>query len=446
MMNRTNLAAILILVLIAHCLCGLRQTLAESALSLLSGFDTQRIESVYPPVDNDSTGELAKLIYRLRNVDSQSLESRIEVGLQLELGDAVRTAGIVESIRTMDVPANLIPVLDMSKLVILTITDGATKLDVVVESVDPKVRNGDRVDGIGVAIELNGEHGKSPASIAVSKLRWFPQQVPNAGWQLLRDAGVDLSLVSGLSSRDRRPLVAADGDAFYSMLAAADSIGSSDDLPVPTSIEPLQMLRQPNELSGQWIQVELETVQITRVFVTELDRKAQLGRDHYFQIDAVGDLGNVVVKIESTSDDGPPALFEGRYPISVVTPELPEFLQKQMVATSGNDFVVTGLRTKISVDAFFFRLWSYQSDFMNQHGGGNQFGPLLVAARIANREPEGTAVDGLGLIGAIAATTVIAGIVITFLWHRKTTASDRAIRKRQQAKESERLDFPSDST
>jgi len=446
-MHRMNLNAILIFVSVTYCVFGVRDSLADSALALLSGFDVERIESVYPPVDDDSTGELSKLIYRLQNVDSQILERRIDPTSLLKLGDAVRISGIVESIRTIEVPSKLIPFLDISQLFVLTIVAGQSETEVVALAIDPKVRKGDRVEGIGVAIEVAKEQAKSPIAVAVTKLRWFPEQVPNTGWRLLRDAGVDLSLVSSLSSRDRRPLVAADADAFYSMIAAAASIGSNGDSPVPASIEPLQMLREPSEMSGQWIQVELETVQITRVFVTDPHRQAQLGRDHYFQIDAVGDLGNVVVKIEPTSDDGKPALFEGRYPISVVTPELPEFLHQQLLTKSGNDAVVTDLRTKIAVDAFFFRLWGYQSDFMNQHGGGNQFGPLLVAAQISNREPDGTAaVDGLGAIGAIAATAVITGIVVTFLWHRKTTAADRAIRRNKQAKESERLDFPTNST
>jgi hypothetical protein len=417
-------------------------THADSALDLISGFDAKRIDLVFPSNDEESTGELAKLMYRLGSVDPQILNSRSEPGTSIAVGDATRFSGTVASLTTVAVPSKLVKFLDLETLHLLTISSTGTNVKIVASKIDPKLKAGDRIDGIGVAIESNDSVA---TAIAAANLRWYPKQVPNVGWQLLRDAGVDIGLISDLPTRGRRPLVAADGDAFYSILAATTALIERDDLAAPRAVQPIAMLQTPDQLSGQWIQVELETVQITRVFVTNPDRQVEIGGDHYYQIDAVGDLQNVIVRIEPSGADDQPALFDGRYPISLVTLRLPEFLQRQIDAKSGKDAVVTQLHTKIGVNAFFFRLWGYESDFMNQHGGANQFGPLLIAASIADREPKPTVMVGLDKIGTMAAIAVIAGVLATFLWHRKTSADDRALRQDRRARESQRIDFPSDS-
>ena len=416
---------------------------AESAIDLISGFDSDRIDSTYPVDDVRSAGEMAKLIYRLRNIDSNVLASRVGDQPASKSGDAIHFDGLVDSIRTIEVPKELVDFLDLTQLQLLTISQQDSRIDVVTDKVHQRIRLGDRIAGVGVAIDIKDT---IPAAIASTVVSWFPDQVPNVGWKLLRDAGVDASLLAELPSRDRRPLSAADSQVFYAMLSAATKMAARDDLDVPVAIEPLSMLQESADLSGQWIQTELETVQITKVFVTDPVRRAQLGKDHYFQIDAVGDLGNVVVKIEPTAKDAQPALFDGRYPVSIVTAELPSFLTAPLVVQSGRDAIVTQMHTKIGVQGFFFRQWSYESEFMNQHGGENQFGPLLIAVRVTDREPARGSFDRVGMIGTMAAIAVFVGVLTTFFWHRRTSAGDLAARRRRQAREAERVDFPSNST
>ena len=113
--------------------------------------------------------------------------------------------------------------------------------------------------------------------------------------------------------------------------------------------------------------MDLETVQVTRISVTEPHRQTQLGSDHYYQIDAVGDLGNVVIKIERPAgDEGPAATFENRYPVSVVVRELPDFLSQRIRVQEGGDAIVSQIKVLVGVDAFFYRLWSYSTVFMDR--------------------------------------------------------------------------------
>jgi hypothetical protein len=271
----------------------------------------------------------------------------------------------------------------------------------------------------------------------------MPARPASTGWRLLSEAGVDVSLLAEVASRNRRPLLSQDGDAFYAMLAAAGDLPQRQDVPVAETIPSVKLLAEPENLSGQWLRIELETVQVTRIAVTEPRRQTQLGSDHYFQLDAMADLGNVIVKLQRPpGQDGPPAIFDSRYPVSVVTRQLPPFLVQRIRQREGGSAVVSQIRMKVQADAFFFRLWSYETDFMSQYGSGEQFGPLLIAARIRNLEPTTADPAGVRVIGAIAAVAVIAAIVATWLWNRRLSAEDRQVREKRKARESQQLHLP----
>jgi hypothetical protein len=297
------------------------------------------------------------------------------------------------------------------------------------------VQVGDRIATAGVVVD------SSEQSVAVvsHRVQWFPKTYRNAGQQLLSEERFDLGLLPGVAARNRRPLLAEDGNAFYAMLASAAAIGKRSDLPAPQMADPVALLRTPQELVGQWVRLELESVQVTRIAVPESKRQEQLKRDHYFQIDAVGDLGGVVIKIENSDKSIPPATFQSRYPVSLVTAELPPFMREMIRRERGGEAVVAPLRVKFGVDGFFYRLWAYDSDFMSQHGGGPQFGPLLVAAQFENLEPTSNDPVGVGAIGTAAAIAILCGMAAIWWWQRRAWAADEAARRRRQASESERV-------
>ena len=426
---------------------AMHQCAADSALPSLSGFDESRIDASYPPQDMESLGELAKLIYRLRPVSPAVLESKASTSPTngFALGDATRIAGVIEESSLLAIPERLVEFLEFSKLQVIRLTqDDGTSLVVVSLPLPPNAKLGDQVSGTGIVIELDTTDGKTSAkAVACSRLGWFPKASSTIGWQLLRQSGVDISLLPELGARNRRPLMSEDSDAFYSMLAAAARLQDDVEKPSPATILPVTLLKGSSELAGQWIRMNLETVQVTRIAITDLKRQAELGSDHYFQIDAVGDLGNVVVRIErADGDDGPPATFNNRYPVSLVIRDLPEFLSDRIRDQEGSDAIVSRIRMQVRVDGFFFRLWSYSTDFMNQHGGGEQFGPLLIASEIHSRESTSNDPVGVGMIGTLAAIAVILGILGVWFWHRQVEARDRAVRERRKNRESEQWQMP----
>jgi len=416
---------------------------ADSAIDLLSGFDQQRIEAAYPPANDEAFGELAKLVYRLQTVSGDALGARVGDGSEVAIGDAVAFEGAIVRSQMVPIPESLVEFLEFTHLYFIDArTEIGSVARIVASDFPSDAVAGDKIALVGVALEV-GSTGQA-TSIAAPRVRWSPRTTPKAGWQLLSDANFDLAMLAGAKQRSRQPLEAEDGEVFYALLASADQVGERDDLPSAEPIEPVELLKRPRELSGDWLTLVMETVQITRIAVTEPVRQDQLGQDHYFQIDAVVDLGNVVVKIERPDpNSGPPAIFENRYPVSVVSAKIPDFLRRRIFAEEGGEAVVSQHRSLIAVDGFYFRLWSYQSEFMNQHGGGDQFGPLLVAARIQDRTPTAEDPAGVQVIGWIAAFTVIAGILFFWIWSRVMATRDRQASERRRQREADRVQLPS---
>ena len=346
--------------------------------------------------------------------------------------------GKSHNILTLKVPNRLIEFLELSRLQLVFVETDQGQVQVVTTGLPSDAKPGDRVSGVGILIE-----DTSVTAIATARLRWFPQAPQSEGWKLLSAAGLDINLIAEAGLRSRKPLIAEDAEAFYSLLEATAKVALFDPLPVPTTVEPVTLLSEPDGLVGQWLRMDLETVQITRIAVTEPHRQSQLGSDHYYQVDAVGDLNDVVIKIQRTDGDaGPPITFENRYPVSLVIRELPEFLKQQIRAQEKGDAVLSEIKVLVQADVFFYRLWSYSTDFMSQMGGGDQFGPLLVAARIHNRQPTSADPAGVGVIGWIAAFGVVSAIVATWLWTRRTSARDAEIRRQRKERESEQLEIP----
>lgn len=436
---------------------GSNASAGESVIPLLSGFDRERVAATYPPTNEKTLGEVAKLLYRLRAVDPKKLQelakangNALEPGISppISIGDAFELTGTIKSMQLVPIPKKLVEFLEFKQIHVLTMqTADGQDIKVISFPLPDGVQVGDRIEGAGVVLQVKQSSEKTdliPSAILCNRLRWLPTSSPITGWQLLRNEGVDISLLADLGTRNRQALLAEDGDAFYSMMAAASDLQRNrKDIPTPTEIAPVALLQGSSELAGQWIRMNLETVLITRISVTEPERQAELGSDHYYQIDAVGDLGNVVVQIErAAGDTGPPASFNNRYPVSVVTKSLPVFLEQQIQRQEGGNSVISELKTMVQIDGFFFRLWSYETDFMTQHGGGDQFGPLVIAATIRNKQPDSGDPTGVNLIGSAAACAVILGILGVWAWQRKTDSRDRAVRERKKEKEAESLRIP----
>ncbi len=433
--------------------CIASASLADSAIDLVAGFDAQRIAQVFPIQNEQSLSEAAKLLYRVGKVSPESFVSRKPVGVKdgsardSVVGDAVQFEGVFVDAKSYAIPSTLEGLLELASIAVIKIDVGnANPIDVIAESVPTSCTPGDLLKVVGMLLTDRGalpsdENGNTIAVVA-SRMTWHPRDAANASWQWLADRDVDIAELPGLNTRDRRPLSSADTELFYSMMLAA---AQSPPWPQSTLAKPIDLLSDPNSLVARFVTVPVETVQVTRVAVADASRQRQLGSDHYFQIDTFGDLGNVIVKIEPSEKDpeSEPAVFENRYPVSIVMLKLPEFLKSAIRVREGGEAVVSDVRVSVQVEGFFFRLWSYETDYAKQFGSERQFGPLLIAANLKNLEGESPDPLGVSAIGWIAAGLVGISMLGIFLWHRWTTAGDAKIRRDRRDKSVLEIDLSS---
>ena len=436
---------------------------AESVVELLSGFDAARIRGILgsegdqaevDATDDDRTAqdvvavdELAKLLFRIRRLDSDTLSSRLpsaQDGVPTDrAGEVVRFAGRVVLGQPIEVPASLRELLELERIDLYVIADGeGSETRVYLPALDRPASAGDRLDGVGVSLGTGG-------MVAAGSARWVPATFPDVGWERLASSGFDLGELSGLVRRSRRPLTEDDSEAFYGMLATAKRIASGGDTSggtAATRVDPVALLRDPDDYVGRWIRMRVETVRVTRVSLAEdPGRRDQIGQDHYYQIDAIGDLGNVEVRIDGAAAEEEPVRFRNRYPVTTVTPKLPGFLENEIAASSDRETVVASVSVPVDVDGFFFRLWSYESDFMTRRGG-EQFGPMIVAARWTDRRSGEPDPAGVSRIGWWAASAVIAALLAVVVWSIVTGRRDARVREARRRREAEQVGFPPGST
>lgn len=291
-----------------------------------------------------------------------------------------------------------------------------------------------------------GDRRPVRAVVATADLAWYPsserlQGHPAAAdWGLLSQHGFDLSQIAKIRSRHQRPLVAADRDGFYPLLSIADRL-SAEDWQAVESVQLAKLLEDPSPWVGRRLRMRCKAIRVTRVMLLEPELESRLGSDHYWQIDALGDLEGVVVSLQSPDSAGDPAVFAGQFPVSLVSLRLPAFLAEaagwqdgfsgDLPSEAAVRADVGKLARQVMVEGVFYRLWSYDSALMQQHGGGQQFGPLILATRIIDREPVH---DPNGDLWLTAVTSGIGlGLLALFaLWVWRAQRADRIARQQHR--------------
>lgn len=438
---------------------------SDTALGLIPGFDESRLRAMLPvlpevEVSNDfPADELARLLDRLGRLTPGSLESRLPPagvagatarGIEVRPGDVVRVGGRIVGVGRSEVTPSLAEMLAVRAVWVCQVrTDEGHEARVFTPPV-PRVdfSVGDRLEATGVSIGTVADRDGGPVShVVTARPEWVPARMPDAGWAMLSSAGLNLAGLMEAAARDRQRLGAEDSDAFYQMLDAARRVTEAGaDLPQPKVVQPLDLLGEPHAHTGHWLRIPVEVIRVTRVSLHDQPRRAErIGSDHYFQIDAIGDLGNVELQIPAADEAGEPVRFRNRYPVTVVATDLPPELRAAMDRAGGPGAYVARVSLPTEVDGFFFRLWSYESDFMTRRGG-DQFGPLIVAGRLRVLSPPGEDPAGVNRIGWVAAAVVLAALAATVVAAWVTHRRDERIRRRRRQEESDRLKLPPEST
>ncbi len=431
---------------------------AQAVLDRLSGFDSARVQTAAgwaeSTGDEPSGREAAKLTFQVNRLARGGSLGEGALWPESTVGDWVIVSGVATKIARWKLPDELADVLEFAELFRVEVEPAAANDSpvIVFTSAVPKAwlqRDSKPSDRATTAsgVLLRSSIESTTAVIAAAGMRWFPPSdsaVP-AEWTRLGELGFDVSLFDAVRQRDRQPLVSDDAAAFYPLLRLAPALatpvpsdGAAVDTFTPTKLPAAKLLKDSAALVGRYIELTVQTVRVTRV---------RAGDDHYWQIDALGDLENVVIKIENKN--GPPAIFENRYPVSIVASELPQVVVDKIEATQGNLAAVDValLSTKITVAGIYYRMWSYESEFMDRLGAGNQFGPLVVASRIEDSEPAAGDVIGVSRLGWYIAGLTIVSVFMAIVGGWIAAKNDaKAKRKQRQGLPEKVLSGPSENT
>ncbi|MCM2373151.1 hypothetical protein [Aporhodopirellula aestuarii] len=419
---------------------------AQSLMDLLPGYDPQRLDSIAeearPDVSNPrlNADEIAKVVFRIDRLSDAVLRERLAKSASSpSVGDAVRVDDVIVESQSIPVSTTLQEYLNLDRIEIIQLSpiNGVPRI-LVSRSLPDEAVPGDHLSGVAVRIR-NPASNETLAMIVdvAGRLRWTPKQPESPADEVLSLQGVDLSRLAEVNELDREPLSESDSAVFYPMIGAAGVV--SGDAPKNEKLRnaiqrmkatvidasPVDLLQNPGGFIGDWIRLDVETVRITRVAVETEQRRREIGGDHYYEIDAIGDLGAVQLQIEVP--DREPVVMENRYPVTIVMATLPDFLRTD---TDGSEQLVSTFNRAIRVEGFFYRLWSYESDFMQQHGG-KQFAPLIVAGVITDLRPTSDDPMGVQMIGQIAAVAVIAALLGAIAFHFITRRGDQESRKRR---------------
>lgn len=431
---------------------------AQSMLDLLPGYDVQRMHELTrqaqptlgsPQINID---ELAKIVFRVNRLSQTAMQSRLtQSASPPNAADAVAIDGEIIATQPLTVGTELQEYLELTQIEMIRLADEAGVPHVLFSIRLPdEAAAGDRVSAL--AVRVRAAASQSPANPTqdapedasadiiidvAGRLNWTPAHPQSPAEAVLAQSGVDLSRLADIDRLDRQPLSDADSPLFYPMIGAAALKGDPAE-PDPQladavrtmrestlAVSPVDLLQNPREFTGDWIGLDVETVRITRIAVESPQRRREIGADFYYEIDAIGDLGNVSLKIEVPG--GEPVMMEHRYPVTIVTANLPSFLHPNV---GDEEQLVVTRNVPIRVSGFFYRLWSYESDLMKSHGG-KQFAPLIIAGVIEDRRPDSSDPLGVQAIGSIAAFGVIAAILGVILFGVVTRRGDRRARQRK---------------
>ncbi len=431
---------------------------AQSMWDLLPAYNAPRMQTLTqnaeptlgsPQVNID---ELAKIVFRMNRLSETALQSRVARSATPPIvGDAVVIDGEIVAAEPLTIGTELQEYLELTQIEMIRLADIGDAPHVLFSHRLPRAAvASDRISGVAVRIRVatpktsegagqaDSEQARHDLIIDVAgRLNWTSAHPQSPADAVLAMAGVDLSRLAEIGKLDRQPLSDADSPLFYPMMGAAridgDTVRDNAQLSEAVrsmrkstrAVSPVDLLQSPQKFTGQWIRLDVETVRITRVAVESSQRRSQIGGDFYYEIDAIGNLGNVELKIEVPG--GEPVTMENRYPVTIVTAQLPDFLKPP---ASDKDQLVLTRRVPIGVEGFFYRLWSYESDLMQSHGG-KQFAPLILAGVIEDERSGSSDPHGVQEIGNIAAVAVIAAIVAMIIFGIVTRRGDRRARDRK---------------
>jgi hypothetical protein len=222
-----------------------------------------------------------------------------------------------------------------------------------------------------------------------------------ADWKRLLLYGSDLTWIDKAQQRQNANLSYEDRESFYSLLRIANEVlqdrNSSTLGPATWSKLPETELLTKSQSNwiGKGIEVKGRIARITRVRIDNADSQKLAGAKFYYELDGFVRIEGKRIavaapKIKDASDEKvrtEELIYENEFPMTVVSLRLPDFLMSGAIDRDGVEHQSWEPKRWVDVRGFYFRNWSYRSEFVSgQSSRERQMAPLIVASELQPTE------------------------------------------------------------
>ena len=243
-----------------------------------------------------------------------------------------------------------------------------------------------------------------------NRFSWYPTATNeamgiNASHVKLASHGVDIGLFDYVRKQNSKALSSYDSDAFYQMLAAANSVQRpAEDDPNTTAIPAISftdLMSAPTRHFGSTIALSGRLRQCVPIEIVDADRQQLVGLDRYYQVSLFPNLKGRDVVVRTSAEES--IKFE-QFPVTVCFRQLPVGMTADQL--EGRAAHVTGN---------FYRFIKYQSKVTTEAGQSGQISPLVMASHI-NVVPATTTAAGVDLLMRVLLMVILATVAAAVVY------------------------------
>lgn len=256
---------------------------------------------------------------------------------------------------------------------------------------------------------------------------WSDEHFDRSDWspaltdkmRTLGKLGLNLTLLDEVADRDQKSLSESESEIFYSFLNAlapqsgAPPLGSSDLLENPMSV-----LSDPVASVGAPVRWKVRLVTGSVVQVDRPQAQRNLDGSRYFQFDGFVDIGNRRIRYQIANTDDYVS-FEREFPVTLVSKVVPSGLAPDGLLDRGQ--LSWEIGQWVDAEGCFYRMWSYQSELLEQKSTtARQAAPLVIASKITKtnflpERPKNGEIGWFGYALCVATLVILGAILFTLL-------------------------------
>ncbi len=237
-----------------------------------------------------------------------------------------------------------------------------------------------------------------PLLFAVDRIAWNPDKPDKKYFVgpsqlLLAKTGMDLGLFDDVRRLNGQKLAAGDSECFYRVLSLMPKFKPDELRRAATPLDIVPYLQKPVEHHGDLVIVEGSARRISKSVVSRPYFKDRLDLPSFYEIDILVDLGNKRIKLGKDKPGKPAIVLQDTFPVTVCVRQLPPGLS-----------VSDKLNERVRVPCFFYKLWTYQSQYTRtQDSAAKQPSPLMVGLmpELIEYEDQSNPVIGALAVGLI---------------------------------------------